>query len=84
MISWLLYSFLQNDSPYLTSPHLTNCKCYCHITVFFFFFFLLQDPRKVVDKIVENLTLAKPAFNNPVGRGVYTLWCVVGAVYLCV
>lgn len=33
-----------------------------------------QDPNKVVNMIVENITLAKPLFNNPVGNGVYTFW----------
>jgi hypothetical protein len=30
----------------------------------------------VVAKIVKNITVARPLFNNPVGNGVYTLWCV--------
>jgi hypothetical protein len=36
----------------------------------------VQDPEKVVAKIVKNVTVARPLFNNPVGNGVYTLWCV--------
>jgi hypothetical protein len=33
-----------------------------------------QDPEKVVSKIVQNVTAARPLFNNPVGNGTYTLW----------
>ena len=34
----------------------------------------VQDPVKVVNKVVENITLANPDFNNPVGNFVYTMW----------
>jgi hypothetical protein len=34
----------------------------------------LQDPEKVVSKIVQTVTAARPLFNNPVGKGTYTLW----------
>lgn len=34
----------------------------------------IQDPAKAVDAIIDNITLARPAFNNPVGKGIGTLW----------
>ena len=42
--------------------------------LFLFLNFASQDPVKVVNKVVENITLANPDFNNPVGNFVYTMW----------
>ena len=46
---------------FVTDPIVTHCTS-------------SQDPNKVVNMIVDNVTLARPLFNNPVGNGVYTFW----------